>query len=178
MTLSGNLHPSDGPTALHAVTNAESEVLLGGAGVIHMSVCCGAAVSFSWGPAPSLFLSSRPENWLRGRTWARDLDLFTGVVALGLCVILDCTLVICPPMEPPGGRILLTTCSAVNLDSGSSIPGHDPWLLAAQCNPTTSATVPVQRGWREGLLSVSSITRPSKPGLCCVVTSLCLVAEQ
>ena len=87
LTVSANLHPSDGPTTLHGVTDAEPKVPLGGARGVHASACCGSAASFSPGPAPSLFLSSRPENWLRGQTWARDLDLFTGVAAFGLSVV-------------------------------------------------------------------------------------------
>ena len=60
--VSGNLHPSGGPTSLCGFTISEPEVPLGGDGVIPVSVCCGMAASFSRGPAPFLFLSSRPEN--------------------------------------------------------------------------------------------------------------------
>lgn len=142
--MSGNLHSSGGPTCLCGFTISVPEVPLGGARVVPTSVCCGAAASFSQGPSPSLFLSCRPENWLRGPTWARDLDLFTGVAAFGLSVILDCTLVGCPPIKALGGCIVWTTFpplwvpppgrwqpSSWSLAPGSSVQPHDlccsPW---------------------------------------------------
>lgn len=38
---SSNFHPSGGPTSLRGVTNAEPKVLVRGAGVVPVSVCCG-----------------------------------------------------------------------------------------------------------------------------------------
>ena len=156
------------------------EVPLGGARVVPMSVCCGAAASFSQGPSPSLFLSCRPENWLRGPTWVRDLDLFTGVAAFGLSVILDCTLVGCPPIKALGGCVVWTTFpplwlpppgrwqpSSWSLAPGSSVQPHDHLLQSLGSKDE----------WR-GVSSISSITRPGKPDLCCTVTSLCLAAGQ
>lgn len=65
--------------------SAEPEVPLGGSGgVIPVPACRGAAASFPRGPATSLVRGSTSENWLGGRTWARDHDLFTGAAALGL----------------------------------------------------------------------------------------------
>lgn len=65
--------------------SAEPEVPLGGAGG---SFQCLLAVVLQrpsrWGPATSLVRGSTSENWLGGRTWARDRDLFTGAAALGL----------------------------------------------------------------------------------------------
>ena len=108
-----------------------------------MIVCCGAAASFPQGPALSLFLGSRSENWLGGRTWTRDLDLFTGVAALGLSVILEHTLIHCPSIEPPGGRVVLTTCPALWVRSSGRrqssswplAPDHSVRPCKLCCNP-------------------------------------------
>ena len=178
--MSGNLHSSGGPTCLCGFTISVPEVPLGGARVVPMSVCCGAALSFSQGPSPSLFLSCRPENWVRGPTWARDHDLFTGAAAFGLSVILDCTLVGCPPIKALGGCVVWTTFPPLCVPR----PGRrqrSSWSLAP--GSSVQPQGPCCRPWAAGMNGgvcppSSSITRPGKPYLCCTVTSLCLAAGQ
>ena len=50
------------------------------------------------------------------------------------------------------------------------------WPLSATLQTLLQSPGSGDREW--GVSSVSSIMRPGDPGLCCVVTSLCLVAEQ
>ena len=149
--MSGNLLSSGGPTSLCGFTISVPEVPLGGAGVVPMSVCCGAAVSFSQGPSPSLFLSCRPENWLRGQPGRGMLTCLLGWLPLASVSFWTVPWLVAhlsklweaalygPPSLLWGSRLL-----------GGGSPHHGPWLLAAQCNPTTSAADPGQQGWMEG----------------------------
>ena len=79
----------------------------------------------------------------------RDLDLFTGAAALGLSVVLDCTLIRCPPIEPQGGHVVLITFPTLWIwPPGQWQPLS--WLLATHYNSLTSAAVPGQWEWWEG----------------------------
>ena len=99
----------------------------------------------------------------------RDLDRSTGASALGLSVVLDCTLICCPSIEPQGGHVVLITFPTLWIwPPGQWQPLSWPWLLATQYNPVTSVAVPGQWEWGEGgvVRLLHHQARRAQPMLC------------
>ena len=140
--------------------------------------CLFAVVLPLW-TRPSPFLGSGSENWLWGQTWMRELDLLMGQLPLASVSFWIVPWLVAHPLSPRRPRCIdHMPCSVGSASwvAAALILAPGSWPLSATPRPLLQSLSSGDRG--RGVSSVSSITSPGEPRLCCTMTSLSWTAGQ